>query len=907
MSASREATAEVWSRAFELLRGLDHLEGNALTEQALARCKDDRELRAAVASLIDGHEADSNGITPELDTELGLGPIAVAHTLPEVQGIELTRLLGQGGSGDVYAGRQLSPARDVAVKVLRSGLTSRRAVDRFAREGRALAAIQHPAVATIHAIAEARLANNAIAPCLVMEYVHGRTLSDADKPMPVQQAAAIAAQIARGLHAAHQRGVVHRDLKPSNVIIDADGNPRIIDFGIAALHSSGASTMHTLTGELLGTLGYMSPEQIDGTSDVADVRIDVYAVGVVFYELLTGTPAVDPTTSSSFAAIQAIVNGALPRLPSGGDADAVYRKATAAEASRRYDSAAALADDLERLAQGRPVTARPPSLGYTASRFARRHPWTTAFAAAAAAAVIGLSAAVVAGFMTASRERDAAIVAQARAAEASEFLRGMLASPDPDVDGPGVRVVDILDRSAREIDRLHADDPLVAMDLHRTIGWTYASLSEHDDAVAHLERATELAARHLDETDSQRLELETTLADSLVYVGRFQEAVELTESILDRCRAEETTPVSVYAAALVSHGEALRNVGRLDESMDALHQAREVTFAAPATSDAQYRAALSGLGRSYLDQTLAAEARQVFERLLTLFPPEDVGVASGWFIARGNLAIALASEGRHAEAIPIYEDILSTGGERLGDSHYTLRMVRGILPDSYMAVGMPDEALATSERSLSDAARIYGQGHPDELLAVSNHAVLLMQLGRSDAALQHTARLFNELPAALGPDHPRTLVGLRNHAAALDNVGRDEESADVLRRVLAIQQSSLGDGHFDTLVTKNNLAFLLEAIGESAEAASLMQSVVDHSGPESGLPDPARGIFQLNLGRSLISIGALDRARAALDASLELFPDNEAHAAKVGEALARLESLGDGEPAAQEPEPGDAR
>ena len=892
MTAEDGSNPALWSRAFAILRDLEDLEGEALADAARAHCTGDPALESSVLLLLNEHEDDHAGILGEVDAELGLGPMTHGGQMPQIDGIELTHLLGQGGSGDVYAGRQLNPEREVAVKVLRSGLSSRRAVSRFAREAKALAAISHESVAAIHAVAEARLPNNALAPCLIMEHVRGPTLREVTKPMPLGEAATLAARIARGLHAAHQRGVVHRDLKPSNVIIDHEGRPRIIDFGIAALQAGGASvTMQTMTGELLGTLGYMSPEQIDGTSEVADVRIDVYAIGVLFYELLSGEPAVDMRSGSSVVSIQTIVKGTLPRLPTGGDAEAVYRKATALEASRRYDSAAALADDLERLAAGRPVSARPPSFRYTASMFAKRHPWPIALGAVALSAVIGLSAAAAVGFLTASRERDAAVLAEARASAASAFLRGMLASPDPDVDGPSVKVVDLLDRSAGQISAMHADDPLVAMDLHRTIGWTYASLSEHDNAVVHLGQAVDLARENLDDTDSELLDLESMLVDSYVYVGRLNDALTLSESVVERCGFTDQTPPATHAAALVSYAEVLRNLGRPDQATEALHRAREISFASPDTTDEQYRAALSGLGRNYLDQTLAADARAVFERLLSMFEPSEIGSASDWFVARGNLAIALSSEGRHADAIPVYEEVLARGVPALGELHYTMRMVRSILPDSYLAEGRVDEALAMSERSLRDAEQIYGRGHADELLAVSNHAVLLLQLGRPEEAIPYTSRLAAEMPRVLGPSHPRTLIGLRNHAATLDNVGRDDEAAAVLYDVLRIQHETLGDAHFDTMVTKNNLAFLLESIGRSSEAVELMKSVVDHAGPESGLPEPARAVFLLNLGRSLISTGDFEAADAALMRSLELAPESASHSAKVRDARERLKGL----------------
>ncbi|MEO1718512.1 MAG: tetratricopeptide repeat protein, partial [Planctomycetota bacterium] len=223
--------------------------------------------------------------------------------------------------------------------------------------------------------------------------------------------------------------------------------------------------------------------------------------------------------------------------------------------------------------------------------------------------------------------------------------------------------------------------------------------------------------------------------------------------------------------------------------------------------------------------------------------------------------------------------------------HATLRRIRSTLPDSYFAIGDAENALATARRAVGEATEAHGLGTVGELVALNNYAVLLLRLDRLDEALPITRRLATEMPDVLGSDHPRTLIGLRNHASVLDKLGQDNEAAAVLSSIVDIQQATLGDAHFDTIVTKNNLAHLLETLGRSKEAAELMRGVVDHSGPDSGLPPPARGIFQLNLGRSLISIGELDQAESALNLALELFPGNKSHEAKVQDARARLTAM----------------
>lgn len=879
----------LWPAAIAIVRDAVDLPPSDREGLIEARCGDDHRLGGAVRALLLEHDEESVGLWDEIDEQLGIPGGTSSSVLPIVEGVELTGLLGRGGSGDVYAGRQDPPGRDVAVKVLRAGLSSRRAVQRFSREARALAAIDHESVAAIYAVGEAKLPGGSIAPCLVMEFVKGRTLREIEMPLPVAEAAAMIASLARGLHAAHQRGVIHRDLKPSNVIIDEAGRPKIIDFGVAALTSvESHHSVRTMSGELLGTLGYMSPEQLEGTSEVADVRTDVYALGVLFYELVTGEPAIDAKSGSSFAALQSIARGALPRLPIAGDPDVIYRKATAQEPARRYDSAAALADDMDRFAAGRPVLARKPSKLYSTRLFVRRNPVPVSLGAAAGIALLVLALAAGVGFVTASRERDAARLAERRAVQASTFLREMLASPDPDIDGPDVRVVDVLDRSAKLVEELGDADPLVTMDLHRTLGWTYAALSLHDKAVPELERAVDIAGRELGPASDERLLLETNLGDSLVYVARHDDALELMNSVVSRCATSKDVAPETHVAALVGQSEAQRSIGDSQAAADTLMRAIDLAEAELGPSHPQTLAALSGMGRIELDLNRASQAAAIFQRLVDTYASDAHSDPSRRLIAEGNLAMAFAGEGKHEKAIGMYEGVLERGVPVLGNQHHTIRMVRGILPDSYQAVGRLDDALAMSERALRDTVAAHGRGHPDELLAVSNHAVLLMQLERWDEVLPFTRRLADELPAVLGPDHPRTLIGLRNHAAALDFIGRDDEAAEVLYRVLEMQRSSLGDDHFDTLVTKNNLAFLLESIGRGAEGVPLMETVVEVAGGDSGLPAAAIAVFRLNLGRCLLSAGEYERAAGELQRSLELNPDSPGHVEKVNAAIARL-------------------
>lgn len=881
-----------WALAMAVVRDLDGLAGDELTGALGERCPAGSPLRHAVELILREREDESAGLWPEIDELMGIASDAVdAAALPVVPGVDLVGLIGRGGSGDVYLGRQRSPAREVAVKVLRSGLGTRRARERFELEATVLGSIAHPAVASVFLVTEAQLPGGAMAPCIVMERVEGGPLSGTPA-MSASAAAGLMARIARGVHAAHQRGVIHRDLKPANIMIRPDGEPKILDFGVAMLRDGApGSAPSTLTGELLGTPGYMSPEQLGAGGGGVDVRSDIYALGLIFFALVAGRSAVEVTTPSSMSALAVVLRGELPRLESSRDANAVYRKATALEPDRRYDSAAAMAEDLERLASGRAVSARTPSVPELLWLSARRRPLTFGLGAAAAAAVLALTAAASAGFMIASQQRDRSRLAERRAVESSAFLREMLASPDPEADGADVRLADLLDRWGVLVNERASDDPLVRMDLHRTLGWTYAALSRHEQAVAHLRTAEAIALAELPHGGDEVLQLQTNLGSSLVYLADTDAAVALMESVVSRCGPESEASAETAIAAMNGLAEAVRYAGDVDRARVVFEAAARRAEAELGDGHEQTQAVISGLGRVCLDTLLAAEARGHFERLLSIYEGEGSRGTPKWLIARGNHATALAYEGEHERAIEGFEEVLRLSGPLLGDLHYTPRMSRQMLPSSYAAVGRNDDALSMSERTIRDAEAVSGLNHPDTLTAVNNHANILMSLGRFADALPHTERVCQGMIATLGQDHPHALVGMRTHASALEGVGRLAEADDLYARALEVQRRVHGEDDFGTLVAKNNLAFLRDKTGSHAEAVTLMREVLASCERVGGYPAGAVAVFTKNLGQFLIGGGSLDEAEAVLLRAIELDPGNDANVAKSRAQLDRLAAL----------------
>ena len=381
---------------------------------------------ASPADLIDGH-------CPLCMVELGFAtsatsdPISVrtserANGHPLIGGYTILRLIGEGGMGAVYEAEQHHPHRTVAIKIVKSGRTSPDALRRFEHEAQALGRLQHPHIARIY---EAGTADSGAGPqpYFAMELVRGRSPLDyaSGLQLKTRDRLELVAKIADGVHHAHQQGLIHRDLKPANILVDADGQPRILDFGVSRI-SDAAEPGQTDAGQLVGTLAYMSPEQVSGDPLEIDIRTDVYALGMILYELLAGRRPYD--VGHSLPEALQVVRETEPETLGGierafrGDVETIAAKALEKDKSRRYGSAAELAADIRRHLRHEPIIARPASTTYQLQKFARRH---RAIVIGVAATILALLGGVIVSSLQTARAQRAeqnAVVERDRARDA---------------------------------------------------------------------------------------------------------------------------------------------------------------------------------------------------------------------------------------------------------------------------------------------------------------------------------------------------------------------------------------------------------------------------------------------------------------------------------------------------------
>jgi len=420
-----------------------------------------------------------SGDLGKADTEPFGGLVADPAALPAVPGYEVVRLVGRGGMGRVYEARHVGLGRTVALKLLAHEADAP-SLARFRDEARAVARLGHAGVAQLYETGVA-----AGQPYYAQEFLAGGSLAEkyAGRPQPPAEAAALVEAVARAVEHCHSQGVVHRDLKPSNVMLAADGTPKVVDFGLAKLAAPSDSSVKpdglTRTGDVLGTPSYMAPEQASGVVSTLGPRVDVYALGAVLYEALTGRPPFQaPSVLETLILVMATdpvaprsLQPAVPR-----DLETVCLKCLEKSPARRYATAGALADDLRRFLAGESVTARPAGVAERASKWARRKPWQAAAAGLVVAGVVGLAGglAALAGMYREVRATNADLTAtngqldQSRA-ESEATLNYALASLDEyhfrladklrDVPQGEKLRLEVLGQARKTLDELAALDP----------------------------------------------------------------------------------------------------------------------------------------------------------------------------------------------------------------------------------------------------------------------------------------------------------------------------------------------------------------------------------------------------------------------------------------------------------------
>ena len=721
---------------------------------------------------------------------------------------QLDVLLGEGGFSEVYRGVQKEPIpRLVAIKLLKPGLDSRALLARFQLERRTLARLEHPGIARI--LDAGAMANGR--PFLVMEHVAGvtlaRFLAEHAPPLPVRLA--LFRQICEAVTHAHRRGVIHRDLKPGNLMVtQVDGVPvvKVIDFGVAkVLVGDDADATHS--GLVLGTPAYCSPEQYATGGGDVDVRTDVYALGVVLAELVSGErprrgqPCPMPWPSQ------------LPR-----ELGWICACATNADPAARYPDVANLLADLDAFARGEVLRAGPGTRAYRFARFVHRHRLALLVGSTIALAWLLGGIAAAFGMLEADAQRAAAELARTTAEQAridaeaarsaaeranreanavADYLARLIQEAIPGRSGRDVRVVDLLERSGPLLARAEAE-PDVAARLQHVVGNAYAALGELDKAVAHLQLAADSYRTRHGDLHWPGIEAASDLAGTLLRFGRLDGIAERLADVADRAVAARGADHPLLRILTDREAKLAFDRGRPAEAEAPLRRLLELDTTAGRV-DAQIQTlgnlAQVLLGRSALDEALelARRAEELSRR--THGPKHPLTLSSV-----RKLATVQSTRGDQAAAVALLEPALPSAREQLGEDHPETLGLQNALARALELHGDTDRALALYAPLVAHQARRLGRLHPQAVMTLQNYGTLLLAQGRSaDAAplLTDSHARFLELRGPADADtrraHQRaTTAWQRVHDQAAASGDADE------RRRAATQLAALAEAGGDT-------------------------------------------------------------------------------------------------------------
>lgn len=591
------------ARVFEIFERVCDLPADERRAAIDRECAGDALLRASVESLL-RHDDASDALFDEpasLIDHLQMQEILAAAAHPERIGrYRIIRAIGSGGMGLVYEAEQDAPKRRVALKVMHGmGVGAAKLVERFAREGQIQARLTHPFIAQVYETGVATVEGGTGArpvPFMAMELVEGEVLTSfvRDRGLSIRERVAIMLDVCDAVGFAHQRGVIHRDLKPANILVcatDMGPRPKVLDFGVAKLSSSDSSlaSMHTNSGQILGTLAYMSPEQAGGRSEDVDTRSDIYALGLILFEMLSGTPPLDVRNLSLSEAARRIADDVPTKLGTAfpaarGDLETVVHKAIEKERTRRYDSVPEFAADLRRFLNDEPIVARPPSTTYLLGKFARRN--RVLVGAALAVFVILVSAVIVMSFATiaATRARDQAERKVAVAEGVSQALLQALTTATPKGSlGREPLVIEAVDRIEKFVDDPNAPGGTSNLEVqavvYNIVGIIHRERGDLDRAEAVFTKALDIRRRVLDPGDPN-------LADSINNMGLlrrrqgrpaeaaalYEQAVALQRESSFRDDVRLARNIYNLASAYIAAGQAAK-AGPLIEESFAMHRA----------------------------------------------------------------------------------------------------------------------------------------------------------------------------------------------------------------------------------------------------------------------------------------------------------------------------------------------
>jgi serine/threonine protein kinase/tetratricopeptide (TPR) repeat protein len=888
MSAKRDREEEIFDAARELA-------SNERAAYLAMRCGQDADLRLRIEGMLEADAAAGEFFktreAPPSTVVLTSEDASLSIEKPgdRIGHYKLLQQIGEGGMGLVYMAEQDQPVRrSVALKIIKLGMDTRQVVARFEAERQALAMMNHPHIAKVF---DAGVTDSG-RPYFVMELVRGVPITQyCDKNcLPTRQRLDLFILVCQAVQHAHQKGVIHRDLKPSNILVTLNDGvpwPMIIDFGIAkATHQRlTEKTLFTHFAQMIGTPAYMSPEQAEMSKLDVDTRSDIYSLGVLLYELLTGeTPfKSEELLAQGIDAMRRTLREKDPAPPSTrlstmmgpdltvialhrqadapklvklvrGDLDWIVMKCLEKDRTRRYDTANGLATDIERHLSCQPIVARPPSRWYEFQKTVKRHKFGFA---AATALVLVLILGLVFSTWQAVRATKAEKLADDRLAEAvragqeaeaiSTFMSDVIQSPDPTRDGRSIQVVELLDRAAKKLDTELAGQPRRKAALQGRLGNTYVALGLYREAIPLQEKVRDYCLVTFGQAHSNTFMSLHNLALAYHKAGRREEALKLREEVLALRRKtlgpEHLDTLTSMSALSASYDGA----GRLGDALEMREETLRLRRKVNGPEHPDTIGAMSNLASSYFDANRRDEALKLREETLALSRKTLGPEHPNTLLAMGNLANSYLDANRWDEALKLSEEALALYRKVLGPEHPSTLEESHNVAICYYKAGRREEALNLHEEVLSLRRKTLGPEHPDTLSSMYALSVSYGVAGRNDEALKLVEEALALHRKVLGSEHPNTLGVMGYLAESYRTSGRKDDALKLGEEALALKRKVLGPEHPSTLDVFHNVAIYYDEVGRKGEALKMREEILrlrrKVNGPEH--PDTLRAMGNL--------------------------------------------------------------
>lgn len=745
---------------------------------------------------------------------------------------KLLQRIGEGGFGAVWMAEQSKPiARMVALKIIKAGMDTQEVIARFEQERQALAMMDHPNIAKVLDAG----ATDKGRPFFVMELVKGVPITQyCDQAgLGSRERLVLFADVCSAIQHAHHKGIIHRDIKPSNVMVTLHADKpvvKVIDFGVAKATQGKLTdqTLFTHYGQFVGTPVYMSPEQAGMSGLDIDTRSDIYSLGVLLYELLTGRPPFDARSllSGGYEEMLRVIREVEPPRPSSRlstvagdersqlakgrriepeqlgrlvepDLDWIVMKAIDKDRTRRYETANAFAQDIVRFLADEPVSASPPSAGYQFRKFARRNRAALRFAAVLTAVLVAATIVSTWQAVRATRaekntadtlaqvaaERDAKEQARKDAEDISYFLLDIFKSPDPIRNGRTITVAETINIAAKKLETNLATQPARRAKLQAALGRTYFALGLYPEAVQLEEKVRDYYLTTFGPEHAMTLLAMNNLAVSYYAIGRRTEALQIREKVL-----------AINRKVLgLEHPNAL--------------------------------SAMGNLASSYVSSGRRDEALKMFEEVLALRRKVLGSEHPDTLDSMARVAGSYADVGRRAEALNLHEEVLALRRKMLGPEHPHKISAMAWVASSYFDVGRKEEALKMREEVLALERKVFGPEHPNTLKAMNELAISYGDAARLAEALKLEEQVLALRRKVLGPEHPDTLKAMNELAIFYEDADRKDEALKLREEVVALSRKVLGPDHPDTLKAMSYLAGSHRAKGEVAKAEALEKEI----------------------------------------------------------------------------------